>query len=290
MNITCDASDFAVGGVLQQCIDNVWQPLSFFSKKLSPAETRYSAFDRELLAVHSTIRHFRHNLEGREFYVNTDDKPLTYVMNSTTKRPSLRQTRHLAFITEFTTDIRYVKGETNFVADALSRPTVSVIEYDTAINYKDMSKDQASDKELIRLRHSTTTNIKFRLLKTFDNVLVWCDISTGRKRPYVTEKYRRKVFNSLHGLGHLSHRATKPLINSHFVWQKMNTDIANWCRYCTSCQAAKVSRHNKPVSRNRLRDSVMYTSIWSGPYLIPTVLNICGHASTDLHVGQKLYR
>ena len=25
LNITCDASDFAVGGVLQQCIDNAWQ-------------------------------------------------------------------------------------------------------------------------------------------------------------------------------------------------------------------------------------------------------------------------
>ena len=68
LNITCDASDFAVGGVLQQCIDNVWQPLSFFSK--------------EMLAIYSTIKH---NLEGREFYVNTDHKPLTYVMNSTTE-------------------------------------------------------------------------------------------------------------------------------------------------------------------------------------------------------------
>ena len=45
LNITCDASDFALGRVLQQCIDNVWQPLSFFSKKLLPAETHYSAFD-----------------------------------------------------------------------------------------------------------------------------------------------------------------------------------------------------------------------------------------------------
>ena len=35
-----------------------WAPLSFLSKKLSPAETRYSAFDRELLAVYSTINHF----------------------------------------------------------------------------------------------------------------------------------------------------------------------------------------------------------------------------------------
>ena len=120
LNITCDVSDFAVSGVLQQCIDNVWQPLSFFSKKLAPTETRYSAFDRELLAVYGTIRHFRHNLEGREFFVSTDHKPLTYVMNSTTERPSLRQTRQLAFIAEFTTDIQYAEGETNFVADALS--------------------------------------------------------------------------------------------------------------------------------------------------------------------------
>ena len=51
LNITYDASDFAVSGVLQQYIANVSQPLSFFSKKLNPAETRYSAFDRELLAV-----------------------------------------------------------------------------------------------------------------------------------------------------------------------------------------------------------------------------------------------
>ena len=63
LNITCDASDVTVGGVLQQYLNGMWQPLSFFSKKPSPAETRYSAFDRELLAVYATIKHFRHNLE-----------------------------------------------------------------------------------------------------------------------------------------------------------------------------------------------------------------------------------
>ena len=43
INITCDASDVAVGGVLQQYLNGMWQPLSFFSKKLNPAETRYIA-------------------------------------------------------------------------------------------------------------------------------------------------------------------------------------------------------------------------------------------------------
>ena len=172
LNITCDASDFAVGGVLQQYIDNVWQPLSFFSKKLIPAETRYSAFDRELLAVYATIRHFRHSLKGRKFFVNTDHKPLTFVMTSVTERPSLRQTRQLAFIAEFTTDIRYVKGETNFVADALSRPSVSFIDCTSTIYYKKLSADQALDTEFTRLRHSTSSTMNFQLLKSFDNNLI----------------------------------------------------------------------------------------------------------------------
>ena len=151
INITCDASDVAVGGVLQQYLNGMWQPLSFFSKKLNPAETRYSAFDRELLAVYATIKHFGHNLEQRNFFVNTDHKPLTFVMSSVTERASLRQTRHLAFIAEFTTDIRYVKGETNFVADALSRPSVSAINDGPVINYKELSIDQAKDAEFTRL-------------------------------------------------------------------------------------------------------------------------------------------
>ena len=53
------------------------------------------------------------------------------------------------------------------------------------------------------------------------------------------------MFTSLHGLGHPSHRATKPLIKVRFVWHSMNIDIANWCRSCNGCQQAKVARHKK---------------------------------------------
>ena len=247
INITCDASDVAVGGVLQQYLNGMWQPLSFFTKKLNPAKTRFSAFDRELLAVYATIKHFRQNLEGRNFLVNTDHKPLTFVMSSVTEHASLRQTQHLAFIAEFTTDIRYVKGETNFVADALSRPSVSVMDDGPVINYKELSIDQAKDAEFTRLRLSTTSTMNFKLLISFDNQLIWCDVSTKHTRPYVTAKFRRKVFSNLHGLGYPFHRATKPLINTRFVWHGMNIDIARWCRSCKGRQTAKVSRHNTPV-------------------------------------------
>jgi hypothetical protein len=32
-----------MGAVLQQRVDNVWPPLAFFSKKLNPAQQKYSA-------------------------------------------------------------------------------------------------------------------------------------------------------------------------------------------------------------------------------------------------------
>ena len=52
---------------------------------------------------------------------------------------------------------------------------------------------------------------------------------------------------SSHGLGHPSHRATKPLINTRFIWHGMNKDVAKWCRTCKGYQTAKVSRHSRPV-------------------------------------------
>ena len=89
--------------------------------------------------------------------------------------------------------------------------------------------------------------MNFKLLISFDNQLIWCDVSTGHNRPYNTAKFRRKVFSNLHGLGHPFHRATKHLINTRFVWHGMNIDIAKWCRSCKGCQTPKVSRHNTPV-------------------------------------------
>ena len=80
--IMSDASDIAVGAVLQQRVESEWHPIVYFSRKLTPPETRYSTFDRELLAVYLSIRHFRHMVEGREFSVLTDHKPLTRALSS----------------------------------------------------------------------------------------------------------------------------------------------------------------------------------------------------------------
>jgi hypothetical protein len=78
----------AMGAMLQQHVRNAWQPLVFFSRKLSPAQQKYSAYYRELLAIYEAVQHFRHMLEARHFIIFMDHKPLVYAFNQ--KRASTR--------------------------------------------------------------------------------------------------------------------------------------------------------------------------------------------------------
>ncbi len=99
----------------------------FFSKKLSKSEVNYSTFDRELLAAVAGIKHFRTRLEGRPFELWTDHKPLIFALHRVSPPTSGRQQRHLAFISEYTNQLRYLPGTTNVVADALSRPATAAV-------------------------------------------------------------------------------------------------------------------------------------------------------------------
>ncbi len=121
--------------------------MSFFSRKLKPAEKRYSTFDRELLAVYLAIKHFRYFLEGCTFHVATDHKPLTFAINAQTDWFTPRQSRHLDYSSQFTTDLRHVWGVDNSVADALS---ANALEQDIppVIDFTVMAKAQQTDPEL----------------------------------------------------------------------------------------------------------------------------------------------
>ena len=102
-----------------------WAPLGFFSKKLSSAQVKWSAFDRELWACYAGIRHFQFILEGRCFTIFTVHKPLTYALSRSTDAWTAKQCRHLSYVAEFTSDIQHVPGLQNVVADTLSRSSSS---------------------------------------------------------------------------------------------------------------------------------------------------------------------
>ena len=241
--IMVDASDVAVGGVLQQQVDGDWQPIAFFSKRLQPAETRYSTFGRELLAVYLTIRHFKHALEGRLFSVYTDHKPLTHSFNARPDRYSPREVRHLDYISQFTTDIRHISGKNNVVADTLSRMEIGSIQTPSTIDFNAIATAQKDDEELQQL---TETSLKLQPLPlpTSESTIL-CDTSTSNPRPYIPAKFRRVVFDALHNLSHPGINATQQLITERFVWPGINKDVRSWTKRCLQCQRCKVHRHTK---------------------------------------------
>lgn len=87
---------------------------------MTETEARYSTYDRELLANFASIKHFKHLLEGRQFTIRTDHKPLTYAFSQKFEKASERQLRHLDYISQITIDIVYVKGEDNIAANTFT--------------------------------------------------------------------------------------------------------------------------------------------------------------------------
>ncbi|GFR15959.1 transposon Ty3-I Gag-Pol polyprotein [Trichonephila clavata] len=145
LSIMVDASDSAIGSVLHTTTSNGQQPLAFYSRKLTPSECKYSKYDRELLAIYATIKHFRHLLEGQNFIIFTDHRPLTFAFTKKSDSSSLRQLRYLDFIAQFSTDTRHVSGSKNVVADTLSR--INEVHL-PKIDFSAMAEAQASDEEL----------------------------------------------------------------------------------------------------------------------------------------------
>ncbi|XP_029646250.1 uncharacterized protein LOC115220280 [Octopus sinensis] len=205
LTLSEDASDSAVGAVLQHTVDGETKPLAFFSCQLKPAERRYSTFDRELLAIYLSVRHFQHQLKGREFVIYTDHKPLMFALSSKTDKLFPRTFRHLDYISQFTSDIRH---------------------------------DQPPSAEL-NLTSPKFINCKFayRLLPSAERSIL-CDVSTGSPRPLVPEKHQRSVFDDHPGIS-----ATVKLVTARFFWPNMRRSITSWARSCLRCQSAKVHRH-----------------------------------------------
>jgi hypothetical protein len=103
-SVTVDASGAGLGAELAQLQAGIWRPICFFSRKLSSAETKYSAFDRELLAIYEAIKYFRHHVESKPLTIYTEHMPLTFAFSSASDR-SPCQTNHLSYVAEFTTDV-----------------------------------------------------------------------------------------------------------------------------------------------------------------------------------------
>ena len=80
--VTTDASDAAVGAILEQDFGNGLQPVAFASRKLNDAEMRYSAYERELLSILWALAQWKHyNRRPHAIIIQMDHAALRHLPN-----------------------------------------------------------------------------------------------------------------------------------------------------------------------------------------------------------------
>ena len=131
--IMCDASDYAMGDVLEQRIDKVFRAIYYASKTFNEAQENYSTTEKEMLTILFACEKFRPYILGSHIIIHTNHAAIKYLMAKKEAKPRL--IRCVLLLQEFDLEIKDKKGCDNVIADHLSiveKPTVQEEEKEIA--------------------------------------------------------------------------------------------------------------------------------------------------------------
>jgi hypothetical protein len=276
--LECDASDFAIAGVLsQRDVSGVLHPVAYHSRKLLPAEANYDIHDKELLAIIECLQAWRHFVIGA-----TADDPLTILSDHKnllhfTSRVHLnrRQYRWAAFLSQFSFVIKHVAGSVNGKADALSRRTEYLFaEGDPHVtqNCRQIFTDDESSN-VMRLHNpisvetaSLVSSFSSSFLKDVHANLESCPLYQRFCKKELSEEYslvdgllfyrgllvvpslelQLQILQARHAspvAGHFGVNKTVELVSRDYFWPGLRRCTRKFIRGCEVCCRAKSSRH-----------------------------------------------
>ena len=142
-------------------------PVSYFSKKFLPREEKYSAIEKECLAVKLGVQAFRTHLLGREFVVVTDHRALEWLERM--RKDNSRLTRWSLSLQPFRFKNRYRQGKLNGNADALSRLGVNgpvVVNRPAVVNGSDTvsGMETVSESEMVYDAKTTSSQERGKVM------------------------------------------------------------------------------------------------------------------------------
>nr|GEX97255.1 hypothetical protein [Tanacetum cinerariifolium] len=218
--LMCDASDFAIGAVLEQRKTRNFQPIHYVSKTMTEAQIHYTTTEKEMLTVVYAFAKFRPYLILSKSTVYTDHSALKYLLSKQDAKPRL--IRWVLLLQEFDIIIRDKKGTENLAADHLSR-------------LENPHKDVFENKDI---------NENFPL-ETLGK------ISSG-STPWFTDFANFHAGNfivkgiSPTGGHHGANLTAKKVIDAGFFWPTIYKDAYDLVKSCDSCQRqGKISQRDE---------------------------------------------
>ena len=117
-NLYTDATLTAMGAVVARVQDGKERAICYASKAFLKSQTNYSATKKELLAIVTFTRHFKHYLLGKKFKIFTDHRALQWLPNF--KDPDGLTARWLQNLAAFDYEVQHRPGKSIGHADGLS--------------------------------------------------------------------------------------------------------------------------------------------------------------------------
>ena len=270
-----DACDQSIGAVISQKINGEEHAIAFASRTLTKSERAYCVTRKELLALVTFVKHFKHYLYGKNFLVRTDHSSLRWLMNF--KNPEGQIARWIETLSSYDMKVEHRPGRLHQNADGVSRIPCKQCGVNEEINYSvnvvgssnpevfDLKAIQDSDRDISLLKNWLEKGIKpdtraismesyffkalygqWKNLEIQDQKLVrrYEDSATNTvtAQVIVPQSHRRIVLNFAHDVqtsGHLGINKTLSKIRQNYYWPGLSQDVKSYVTGCITCQKCK---------------------------------------------------
>lgn len=250
--IQCDASTVGIGSVLYQKDENDHEhPIYFFSKKLNPAQRKYTVTELECLAAVLSVKKFRPFIEGQEFKILTDHSSLKWLMSQ--RDLGGRLARWSLKLQAFNFTIEHRKGKDQVVPDALSRMFCDEISKVIPLNLESKEFESPEYNELkknIKENQSRLPDLKIEDEKYVFKRTFNTDTNEGSSwKLWVPPGLTSQLIQSHHEPPPCSHGGIAKTIKRLqllFFWPNLTTQVKNFINRCHVCSSTK---SNNKISR-----------------------------------------
>ena len=252
LSLHADASNVALGAILEQTVPGKTEVLGYFSKTLNDTQRRYSTYDLELLAMHSAVKYFEYMLRDKSFTIFTDNKSLVNTFLKPSANHTSKQVRQLSYLSQFDCQVLHKPSIDNKAADCLSRLAVHHIfeKDDIPVTISGIVAAQQLHVSSDAFSFPINSSIQIeQMIAPNCNLPVLVDTSLSKPRILLPPNLEQKIIKHYHNLSHPGIKSTQKLIQSRFVFKDMLSKVRDFVRCCVNCQRAKVIRHTvSPIS------------------------------------------